>query len=181
MCPELLGEIREVLTTRPRLRKWISLETATLFVDTIEVLVDLVDDPTEVQTETRDPNDDYLVALARTHDVAVIVSGDKDLLEWEAQSPPVDRRSPPRPADCGRRARTDLGVVEIARLPLERPPRYARFLGGRRFCRSYGGVGAAARRGGIHVRATIPRGGGCRGSTRYGQEPVAARGRPRHS
>ena len=67
MSPELLREIREVLTTRPRLRKWISLETATLFVDTIETLVDLVDDPDEVQTETRDPNDDYLIALARSH------------------------------------------------------------------------------------------------------------------
>lgn len=89
MCPELLGEVREVLTTRPRLRKWISLETATLFVDTIESLVDLVDDPDEVQTETRDPNDDYLIALARTHDVDVIVSGDKDLLEWKSQRPPV--------------------------------------------------------------------------------------------
>lgn len=89
MCPHLLGEIREVLTTRPRLRKWIGLETATLFVDTIEALVDLVDDPTEVQTETRDPNDDYLIALARTHDVEVIVSGDKDLLEWKAQGPSV--------------------------------------------------------------------------------------------
>ena len=89
MCPELLGEVREVLTTRPRLRKWISLETAQLFVDTIEVLVDLVDDPDEVQTETRDPNDDYLIVLARVHDVDVIVSGDKDLLEWESQSPPV--------------------------------------------------------------------------------------------
>jgi predicted nucleic acid-binding protein len=29
MCPQLLGEIREVLTNRPRLRKWISPETAT--------------------------------------------------------------------------------------------------------------------------------------------------------
>jgi hypothetical protein len=55
MCPELLGEIREVLTTRPRLRKWISLETATLFVDTIETLVDLVDDPDEVPTENTRP------------------------------------------------------------------------------------------------------------------------------
>ena len=89
MCPELLGEIREVLTTRPRLRKWISLERATLFVDTIEAVVDLVDDPAEFQTETRDPNDDYLIALARAHDVDAIVSGDKDLLEWEDQRPPV--------------------------------------------------------------------------------------------
>jgi len=89
MSPDLLGEIREVLTNRPRLRKSISLETATLFVDTIEMLVDLVDDPDEVQTETRDPNDGYLITLARTHEADVIVSGDKDLLEWEPQSPPV--------------------------------------------------------------------------------------------
>jgi putative PIN family toxin of toxin-antitoxin system len=89
MCPELLGEIREVLTTRPRLRKWISLENATLFVDTIEAVVDLVHDPDEIQTETRDQNDDYLIALARAHDVETIISGDKDLLEWEEQRPPV--------------------------------------------------------------------------------------------
>ena len=82
MCPELLGEIREVLTTRPRLRKWISLENAT-------AVVDLVNDPEEVTTETRDPNDDYLIALARAHNVDVIVSGDKDLLEWEEQRLPV--------------------------------------------------------------------------------------------
>jgi len=89
MCPELLGEIREVLTTRPRPRKSISLETATLFVDTIAPLVDLVDDPTEAQIETRDPNDDYLIALARANDVEIIISGDKDLLDWEQQQPPV--------------------------------------------------------------------------------------------
>lgn len=81
---ELLGEIREVLTTRPCLRKWISLEDATLFADTIETIVDLVDDPDAVETETRDSNDDYLIALARTHDVDVIVSGDKDLLHIDA-------------------------------------------------------------------------------------------------
>jgi putative PIN family toxin of toxin-antitoxin system len=89
MCPELLDEIREVLTTRPRLRKWISLDNATLFVDTIATIIDLVDDPIKVTSETRDSNDDYLIALARTHDVDAIVSGDKDLLEWDEQRPPV--------------------------------------------------------------------------------------------
>jgi uncharacterized protein len=89
MCPALLGEIREVLTVRPRIRRWISIETATLFVDTIEALVDLVDDPDAVATETRDPDDDYLSALARANDAEVIISGDKDLLDWELQRPPV--------------------------------------------------------------------------------------------
>ena len=89
MCPELLAEVREVLTARPRLRKWISLEDATQFVDNIATLVDLVDDPVQIRAETRDQDDDYLVALARGHNADVIVSGDNDLLEWEAQDPPV--------------------------------------------------------------------------------------------
>ncbi len=89
MCPELIGEVRDVLTTRPRLRKWISLEDATIFVDTIEFAVDLVDDPDVIAPTTRDADDDYLIALARSHGVEVIVSGDKDLLEWAAQDPPV--------------------------------------------------------------------------------------------
>ena len=89
MCPALLDEIRDVLTVRPRLRKWISLETATLFVDTIATLVDLVDDPVGIDAETRDANDDYLIALARSNGAELIVSGDKDLLQWEPQQPPV--------------------------------------------------------------------------------------------
>ena len=34
-------------------------------------------------------NHDYLIALARSDDVDVVVSGDKDLLEWNEQRPPV--------------------------------------------------------------------------------------------
>ncbi len=116
MCPALLDEIREVLTTRPRLRKWISLQTATLFVDTIETLIDLVDDPTEVHTETRDPNDDYLIALARANDVEFIVSatrtslsGRPNSLQWchlpSSSNVPAPRKAiPKRAADhpCNR-------------------------------------------------------------------------------
>ncbi len=89
MCPALLEEIRGVLTARPRLRRWIGLDTARLFVATIETLVDLVDDPVGIDAETRDRADDYLIALARANDVELIVSGDKDLLQWERQQPPV--------------------------------------------------------------------------------------------
>lgn len=60
MCPELLAEVREVLTTRPRLRRWITLEDAEQFVDAIETLADLVDDPVEIGVATRDRDDDYL-------------------------------------------------------------------------------------------------------------------------
>lgn len=89
MCPALLAEMREVLTARPRLRRWITLEDATQFVDAIATFVDLVDDPGPISAEIRDHGDDYLVALARGHNVDVIVSGDNDLLEWEAQDPLV--------------------------------------------------------------------------------------------
>lgn len=62
MCLALFDEVREVLLTRPRLRKWVSLETAKLFVSTIETLVDLVDDPGGTRSETRDPTYDYIIA-----------------------------------------------------------------------------------------------------------------------
>jgi len=89
MCPTLLAEVRDVLTTRPRLRQWITLDLAQQFVEAIEALVDLVDDPELVQAETRDVDDDYLIALARSRNVDLIVTGDKDLLEWDGQQPPV--------------------------------------------------------------------------------------------
>ena len=40
---------------------------------------------------TRDPDDDYVIHLARAHSAEVIVSGDADLLEWVEQDPPVIR------------------------------------------------------------------------------------------
>ena len=89
MCPALLAEVREVLTARPRPRRWSTLDDAKQDVDAIATLVDLVDDPVRIGAETRDHGDDYLVALARGHNVDVIVSGDNDLLEWGVQDPPV--------------------------------------------------------------------------------------------
>lgn len=53
VCPELLAEIREVLTTRPRLRKWVEVDVAVGFVDTIEALVDFVEDPKFIEDDQR--------------------------------------------------------------------------------------------------------------------------------
>jgi putative PIN family toxin of toxin-antitoxin system len=89
MCPELLAEVTDVLTERPRLRKWIDLTAAQEYIQTISTLVDLVDDPTPIEATTRDVDDDYHVALAREHGVDFIVTSDKDLIEWEDQTPPV--------------------------------------------------------------------------------------------
>ena len=87
MCPELLDEIREVLTTRERLRKWISHEQAVAYIEIIGTMVDLVPDPPVEELGVRDSDDNYLVSLAQIHHCDFIVTGDKDLLEWERQEP----------------------------------------------------------------------------------------------
>lgn len=88
ICPRLLAEVAEVLG-RPRLRRWIAADVAARFVETIRLTADLVEDPADVVAVTRDPGDDYLVALAVAHGADYIVTGDKDLLEWAGQLPPV--------------------------------------------------------------------------------------------
>ena len=55
----------------------------------VDANADLVPDPSEIGTHNRESEDDYLIALARMHDAEFIVSGDRDLLEWEEQRPPV--------------------------------------------------------------------------------------------
>jgi putative PIN family toxin of toxin-antitoxin system len=89
ICPALIAEVEEVLTRRPRMRKWIARDVAEHFVETVRVLADIVSDPAVVEATTRDVDDDYLVALAREHGADYIVTGDKDLLEWPEQRPPV--------------------------------------------------------------------------------------------
>lgn len=86
VCPRLIGEIRDVLD-RPRLRKRISVDDAREFVETISALPNQVADPSDIEVATRDADDDYLVALAREHEAAWIVTGDDDLLDWEDQKP----------------------------------------------------------------------------------------------
>lgn len=88
MCPTLLGEIADVLR-RPRLRKRIDPDAAKRFIENLTALIDMCSDPEDAVPVTRDPSDDYLVALARAHHADYIVTGDKDLLEWDGQNPPV--------------------------------------------------------------------------------------------
>ena len=93
-CAELRHEIREVLTSRERLRKWISHESAATFIEMIGTMVDLVPDPPVEEVGIRDIEDAYLVSLARMHTCDFIVTGDKDLLEWEHQEPPCITPAP---------------------------------------------------------------------------------------
>ncbi len=88
ICPALLAEVEDVLD-RPRLRKRVEPGLAQLYMSTVRRIAEVVADPAPIEAATRDADDDYLVALAREHGVDWIVTGDKDLLEWEDQTPPA--------------------------------------------------------------------------------------------
>jgi predicted nucleic acid-binding protein len=88
ICDSLLAEVARVLG-EDRMRRWIDLDTAHLYLDRIRTLVDLRDDPAPGPSLTRDPDDDFVIYLARGNDVDVIVSGDGDLLEWEGKQLPI--------------------------------------------------------------------------------------------
>jgi len=88
MCPELYEEIAGVLLQREKIRKWLSIEEAQKFVDTIRGLIDFAPNPHVEEVGLRDSADSYIVALARQERCELIVTGDRDLLEWAEQSPP---------------------------------------------------------------------------------------------
>lgn len=84
VCPALIAELREVLG-RDRFRRWISSGEAQLFVARLEAEAEPWADPTDIPATTRDPKDDYLVALYRDSDADLLISGDMDLTELHAE------------------------------------------------------------------------------------------------
>lgn len=86
--PRLLAELAGVLQ-RPKFRRYATVEEANDFVAEVArygtALADLEGPP----RASRDPNDDYLVALARTAAAQALVSGDRDLTEMPDPDPPV--------------------------------------------------------------------------------------------
>lgn len=86
--PQLLGEVRDVLD-RPRFRRWVSVATATEFIDGLTEDAEVVDDPPVQPGLTADPDDDYLIALARAAQADYLVSGDRHLLDVDDPEPPV--------------------------------------------------------------------------------------------
>jgi putative PIN family toxin of toxin-antitoxin system len=89
LCPMLVNEIESVLVTRGSLRQYIPREEAETFVIMIATFAPLLPNPMTATSESRDQRDDYLIHFARENNADCIVSGDKDLLEWLAQTPPV--------------------------------------------------------------------------------------------
>lgn len=79
VCPMLIVELRDVLE-RPKFRRWITAEEVAVFVDRLAGEAESWDDPAEVPSVTVDPKDDYLVALHRSCQADLLVSGDADLL-----------------------------------------------------------------------------------------------------
>lgn len=89
LSPTLLAEITSVLS-RPRLRRYVSEADAMRFVEDLAALASRTPDaPTPYPAVCRDPDDDYLIALARSAGAKAIVTGDRDLLDLEDLRPPV--------------------------------------------------------------------------------------------
>ncbi len=79
----LLEEFTEV-ASRPRMRKWFAVGDAADFAEALRSQSDL-GEPAVSVTACRDPDDDYLLALAQTSKADYLVTRDEDLLvlrEW---------------------------------------------------------------------------------------------------
>lgn len=59
----LLNELAAVLA-RPKFRRWLSITDAAAFVETLGAKAELWTEPRLAPQRIRDPDDDYLVALA---------------------------------------------------------------------------------------------------------------------
>jgi putative PIN family toxin of toxin-antitoxin system len=84
--PLLLEELSLVLQ-RKKFRRYVDLDAVDRYVELLRRDAALTDDPSgPPPIRCRDPDDDYLIALAHEHGAA-LVSGDDDLLELVGQIP----------------------------------------------------------------------------------------------
>jgi putative PIN family toxin of toxin-antitoxin system len=88
VCPELLSEVEGTLHKPYFLNRLGDAIVSDLVLGIAEEATVLAD-PTEALALIRDPDDDYLVALARIGGAEAIVSGDKDLLDHPGLEPPA--------------------------------------------------------------------------------------------
>jgi putative PIN family toxin of toxin-antitoxin system len=84
VSPMLLAELERVLS-RPDIHRRITREHAVRVIRALRSGAIEAPDPGEQPSVTRDPKDDYLVALARAAGADFIVSGDRDLLEADVR------------------------------------------------------------------------------------------------
>jgi uncharacterized protein len=88
VCPELLGEIGYALR-KPYFSEQVDESTVDDIVAGIAEAATVLEDPRDIEAVLRDPEDDYLLALARQADAEAIVSGDRDLLDHSGLDPPA--------------------------------------------------------------------------------------------
>jgi putative PIN family toxin of toxin-antitoxin system len=88
LCPELLGEVADTLRKPYFLERIGEGAVDDIVVGRAEAGT-LVGDPVEIEATLRDPDDDYLIALARDAGAEAIVSGDGDLLNHVGLEPPA--------------------------------------------------------------------------------------------
>jgi putative PIN family toxin of toxin-antitoxin system len=88
VCPHLLNELLEVLG-REKLRRYVLPEEAAAFAVALRRVGRFQPDPEIEPGVTPDPDDDYLVALARAAGAHAIVSGDRRLVELKGVSPRI--------------------------------------------------------------------------------------------
>jgi putative PIN family toxin of toxin-antitoxin system len=93
VCPKLIGEFKDALANRYFTERFSPDELAEVVANVEEAALEY-DDPTEIDALLRDPDDDYLVALARETGAEAIVTGDRDLLDHPDLTPePLDSRA----------------------------------------------------------------------------------------
>lgn len=86
--PRVLAELAGVLV-RPKFRRYVTIDEVNAFVAEVAQYGTPLTDSADAPAVTRDPNDDYLVALAQAGHAQAIVSGDRDLTELVDHDPPV--------------------------------------------------------------------------------------------
>ena len=92
-CPALIAELRKNLT-KPYFRTRLQEHDADDAIEAYAEIAIMLDDPKQIRAILRDPDDDYLVALARASKAEYIVTGDKDLLEHiDLQPPAINARN----------------------------------------------------------------------------------------
>src|SRR5215207_10186567 len=88
VSPLLLKELEGVLR-RDKFRRYVDLEFVETFIEMLRAEATIAPDPEEpAPLRSRDPKDDYLLALA-FHQKAILVTGDFDLVELSGGAPIV--------------------------------------------------------------------------------------------
>lgn len=85
-CPKLIEEFKDALGSAYFLERFDSDDLAETAAN-VERATVRHENPTKIELVLRDPDDDYLIALAREADAEAIVTGDRDLLDHAGLQP----------------------------------------------------------------------------------------------